>query len=103
MRTFLALIKTPMMLPTMKEEITLEKNLTPIMKPHWAMLIPLERASMGKKELMMEEEIPERRREKHKMMVFTQFMIKRSEDIHLMNIIVWVTILEEPAPTCNTF
>ena len=32
------------------------------------------------------------------MMVFTQFMIKRSEDIHLMNIIVWVTILEEPAP-----
>ena len=34
MRIFLALRTTPMMLPTRKEERTLEKNLIPIMKPH---------------------------------------------------------------------
>ena len=39
------------------------------------MLIPLESDSMGKKELRMEEEMPESRRDKHRMEVLTQFMV----------------------------
>ena len=74
-RILLALRKTPIILPTMKDERTLARNLIPMMKPHSAMLIPLESASMGKKELRMEEEMPDRRREKHKMAVLTQFMV----------------------------
>ena len=78
-RTFLALMKTPIKLPTIKEEKTFAKNLIPMMKPHCAIVMPLERASMGKKELMMEEDIPERRREEQSMTVLAQCMITKAE------------------------
>ena len=45
------------------------------MKPHWAIVIPLESASIGKNELMIEEEIPERRSEEHNMIVLVQCML----------------------------
>ena len=74
-RIFLALSITPIILPTKKDERTFAKNLIPMMKPLSDMLIPFERVSRGKNELRMEEEIPERRREKHKITILIQFMV----------------------------
>ena len=74
-RMFLALTKIPIILPTTKDERIFAKNLIPMMKPLSDMLIPLESVSRGKKELRMEEEIPERRREKHKITILIQFMV----------------------------
>ena len=74
-RMFLALTKIPIILPTTKDERIFAKNLIPMMKPLSDMLIPLERVSRGKNELRMEEEIPERRREKHKITILIHFMV----------------------------
>ena len=74
-RTFLALITTPMKFPTINDDKTLAKNLIPMMTPHWATVTPLERDSSVKNELTREEEIPHRRRETQRIRTITKFMI----------------------------